>query len=164
MNSSQCGTGGYEWLTITVSIIKLAFAGTLPLYLRKAGAIVSIQIQLLTSSSMASSTPALIFLFLGITSELVGVIVVVYFARFPANPRGNTNRSTMMIMRGVSEVPTVLILIGIICLAAALVVEMVDISIGTAVAMSGVVFLGVFFCLFAWWVGISGRAAAPDQM
>jgi hypothetical protein len=111
---------------------------------------------------MASSTPALIFLFLGITSELVGVIVIVYFARFPANPRDNAYRSTMMIMRGVSEVPTVFILIGIICLAAALVVEMLEISIGTAVAMSGVIFLGVFFCLLAWWVGIGGRVARRD--
>jgi hypothetical protein len=131
------------------------------LYLRKAGAIVSIQIQLLTSSSIASSTPALIFLFLGITSELVGVIVIVSFARFPANPRDNASRST--IMRGVSEIPTVLILIGIICLAATLVVEMLGISVGTAVAMSGVLFLGVFFCLLAWWVGIGGKVARPDQ-
>jgi nucleoside permease NupC len=64
----------------------------------------------------------------------------------------------------ISEMPTVLILIGIICLAAALVVEMLEISIGTAVAMGGVLFLGVVFCPLAWWVGISGRAARPDQM
>lgn len=113
---------------------------------------------------MASSTPALIFVFLGITSELVGVILVVYFTRFPVNPRDTTYRSMTMILCGVSEVPTILILIGIICLVAALVVEMLDISLGTAVAMSGVLFLGVIFCLLASWVGIDGRAARPDHM
>jgi nucleoside permease NupC len=69
-----------------------------------------------------------------------------------------------MILRGVSEVPTVLILIGIICLAAVLVVEILEISIDTAIAMGGLLFLGVVFCPLAWWVGISGRAARPDQM
>jgi hypothetical protein len=112
---------------------------------------------------MASSTPALIFLFLGITSELVGVILIVYFTRFPANPRDNACRSTTAILHGVSEMPTILILIGIICLTAALVVEMLEISIGTAVAMSGVLFLGVFFCLLAWWVGIGGKVVKSDQ-
>jgi hypothetical protein len=111
---------------------------------------------------MASSTPALIFLFLGITSELVGILVV-YFTRFPASLRDNVYRSTMVILHGVSEMPTVLVLIGIICLAAALVVEMLGISIGTAVVMSGVLSLGVFFCLLAWWVGIGGRVAKLDQ-
>jgi hypothetical protein len=112
---------------------------------------------------MASSTPALIFIFLGITSELVGVILVVYFTQFPTNPRDNACRSTTAILHGVSEMPTVLVLIGIICLAAALVVEMLGISIGTAVAMSGILFLGVFFCLLAWWVGIGGSVAKLDQ-
>lgn len=69
-------------------------------------------------------------------SELVGVMLVIYFIRFPTNRRHKSRDVAQKIIQAASEVPTFLILMGIICVAAALVVEMLDVSVGTAIGMS----------------------------
>jgi hypothetical protein len=91
-------------------------------------------------------------------SELVGVMLIVY-VRFPSN---HARKSLRRIIRIASEVPTFLILIGIIGIAAALVVEMLDVSVGTAIAMGGILVVGIAFCVMAWCLGIGGRAMMLD--
>ena len=56
----------------------------------------------------------------------------------------------------------ILILIGIIGIAAALVVEMLDVSVGIAIAMIGILIAGIVFCVMAWCLGIGGRAIMLD--
>jgi hypothetical protein len=112
--------------------------------------IVSVQVQLLTSSSIALSTITRAFLTLGMMSELIGVMLVIYFLQFPANHNKNSN-VLRIIIRGGSEAPAVFILMGIIGVAVALVVEMLAVSVGTAITMASVLILGVVFCFVAWW-------------
>jgi hypothetical protein len=60
-------------------------------------------------------------------------------------------------------VPTFLIIIRIIFVAAALVVDVFDVSVGVAIAISVVLILGVLFCLLAWCLGMEGRNVIEDQ-
>jgi hypothetical protein len=156
------GTGGNELLTITVGhnnhIVCVASASSL--HRHQAGFVVSIQAQLLTSNVIASSTISRIFLVVGMIFELLGVMLVIYFTRFPAN---HSRKSWRAIFRVASEIPTLLIIIGIIFLAAALVVDLFDISVGTGVAISGVLIIGVLSCLLAWCFGMEGRIVNQDQ-
>jgi len=136
------GTKGYDLLVIT------------------AGLIISIQAQLVTSRSITPSIVLRIFLIVGMMSELVGVMLIIYFNRFPVN---HSSSSSHVIPRLASGLPTLLVLIGIISLAAALVVEVFDISIGAAAVMSGVLILGVIFCLCAWCFGAERRNVPNDK-
>lgn len=92
-------------------------------------------------------------------SELVSVVVIIYFVRFPGNHGHHcSNVYRTAIRRVASEVPAFLILVGILGIAVALIVEMLHISIGTAIAMSGIFIFGFVFCFLAWVLGIGGRA------
>lgn len=93
---------------------------------------------------------------MGLMSELVGVMLVIYI-RFPAHPVHQSRNAVRKIIRAASQVPTFLILIGIIGIAAALVVEMLDISLITAIAMSMVLIFGIVFCISAWCLGMGGK-------
>ena len=53
--------------------------------------------------------------------------------------------------------PIVLVLVGIVVLAAALVVEMLKMSVGIAFAMSGFLAFGIILCLLASCFGAYGR-------
>jgi hypothetical protein len=135
---------------------------TPPLYFFQIGIIVSIQVQLLTSNPMASSVIPRIFLTLGLTSELLGVMLVISFIRFPVNTRRESSNILRAIIRATSEAPTILFLMGVICVAAALVVDMLDVSIGTAVAMGCVLIGGGILCLLACCFGSRERFAMWD--
>lgn len=125
---------------------------------RQASIVVSIQVPLLTANSAELSVIPRIFLTLGLMSELVGIMLIVYFIRFPENDSHKSSNNLRTVNRAALEAPTFLILTGIIGVAVALVVEMLGISIGAAIAMSGVLILGVMFCFLAWYLGIGGRA------
>jgi small neutral amino acid transporter SnatA (MarC family) len=107
---------------------------------------------------MSFSTIPRIFLTLGLMSELVGVMLIIYI-RFPSK---HARKSQQKLIHIASEVPTFLILIGIVGIAAALVVEMLDISVGNAVAMGGILLLGIAFCVLAWCFGMGGKAMMLD--
>jgi hypothetical protein len=109
---------------------------------------------------MASSVIPRIILAVGMTSELVGVMLIIYFTWLPADHTRKSWRSTF---RVASELPAFLIIIGIVSLATALVVDVLDVSLGTAVALSGVLILGAIFCLCAWCFGMEGRNVIRDQ-
>lgn len=158
VNGLHEGTDGFEWLSIMVCRDNhTRVYASFNLY--QAGAVISIQVQLLTSSSMASSTIPRILLTVGLMSELIGVMLVIYFIRFHKKHRRKSSNIYRTAIRVLSELPTLFIFMGIIGVIAALVVDMFDVSVGTAIAMSGVLSLGVVFFVVAWCFGI-GRGAA----
>jgi hypothetical protein len=112
---------------------------------------------------MGSSITPRIFLTFGMMSELVGVMLVLYFMRFPTNYWHKPCNTSRILLRAASEAPTFLISLGIIGVAAALVVEMLDVSLGTAIAMTGLLSIAVVLCLLAWCLGLGGRAVVRDQ-
>jgi hypothetical protein len=130
-----------------------------PLTSNQAGIIVSIQVQLLTSSSPSSSALTRIFLTLGITSELLGVMLIVFFTRFSKYQSRELPGSAAyrVGIRIASELPAFFVLVGIVGVAAALVVETLDVSVGVAVAMSGVLILLIIFCFVVWCLEVGGR-------
>lgn len=67
-----------------------------------------------------------------------------------------------MIVHAASEAPVFLVLLGIICLAAALVVDTLEVSIGTGIAMTGVLIISVLLCFLAWCLGIGEKAPMWD--
>ena len=76
-------------------------------------------------------------------SELLGVILVVYFMRLFA---GQHQRPIPAVIVAAAEVPTILVLIGVVCMGAALVAEMVKVSAGVAIVMGGSLVFVVGFC------------------
>lgn len=110
-------------------------------FIMKAVAIIAIQLQLLAFSSIATARA---LLSMGIIMELLAMLLalcVVHSHNFNAvqYPR---SPSTLVL-----QIPTVLTLMGILGLGVALIVETLKTSLGTAVVMSGFLFLGVILCL-----------------
>jgi hypothetical protein len=96
----------------------------LTLILHQAGITLGVQIQLLTSDSNATTATARVLLTLAIISELFGVIIALNFLRFHKYTNNILPSEPLPIMtRLMSSMPTLLISIGILGLAAALVVE-----------------------------------------
>jgi len=119
----------------------------------KAGVIVTIQVQLLTSDSTAITTTTRTLLSFGVVLELLGILLAICFVQSYHPDEGRPRQAPSTLARLVSGVPIVLILTGIIGLAAALVVETFKVSLSIAIIMSGCLSIGVILCLLA----INGR-------
>jgi hypothetical protein len=113
----------------------------------KAVAIVAIQVQLLTSSSN-KTTRAL--LSIGIILELLAILFAICFVQMHnTHDSHHSQPLSTLSARLALRVPTVLILTGIVGLGAALVVDTLETSLGTAVAMSSFLIFGVVLCLLS---------------
>jgi len=124
----------------------------LPTYLStQAGAIITIQLQMLTSGSMATTTATRVLLFFGMTFELLAILLAICFIHSYQYSEGS--QRLPVLVRLASGTPIVFILMGIVGLAVALVVEMLKTSLGTAVAMTGFLLFGIILCLFASFFG-----------
>src|SRR5262245_62919807 len=86
------------------------------LTLLQAGVIVTIQVPLLTSNSMATSIAARAILSFGIIFELLGAMFAISFLQHPQN---DVRRG----MRFVKRLPYILVSFGIVGLAAVLLME-----------------------------------------
>lgn len=90
-------------------------------------------------------------------------MLITFSTRIPANGHKYfTIRQTTI--RVVLDLRSILIFVGIIGIAAALIVDMLEISTGTAIAMSCVFTVGVALCFFTWALGFSGRTAIWDAI
>jgi hypothetical protein len=124
----------------------------LPTYLStQAGAIITIQLQMLTSSAMATTTATRVLLFFGMTFELLAILLAICFIHSHQYPEGSQRLPALV--RLTSGTPVVFTLMGIVGLATALMVEMLKTSLGTAVAMSGFLIFGIILCLLASFFG-----------
>jgi hypothetical protein len=99
-------------------------------------AIVAIQVQLL---SMALSTASRAVLSISMILELLGILLAICLTQSTST----AHHHSQQLLTFVHRLPTLLILIGIIGLGAALVVETLETSLGTAVAMSSILLFGV---------------------
>ena len=99
---------------------------------------------MLTSGSTATTTTTRALLFIGMTFELLAILLAVTF----------TQSRPSTFLRVTSGLPIVLVLVGIVGLAVALVVEMLKVSVGTAAVMSGFLVIGIILCLLASFFGI----------
>jgi len=113
----------------------------------KAGVIVTIQVQLLASDSTAITTTTRTLLSFGVVLELLGILLAICFVQSYHPDEGRPRQALSTLARLVSGVPIVLILTGIIGLAAALVVETLKASLSIAFIMSGCLIIGVILCL-----------------
>jgi hypothetical protein len=118
----------------------------------QAGAIITIQLQMLTSGSMATTATTRALLFFGMTFELLAILLAICF--FQSQHYSEDSQRPLALLRMASGVPVVLVWMGIVGLASALVVEMLKTSLGTAVAMSGFLIFGIILCLLASCVGV----------
>ena len=124
----------------------------LPIYLStQAGAIITIQLQMLTSDSMATTTTTRALLFSGMIFELLAILLAICFIHSHQYPEDSQRLPALV--RLASGTPIVFTLMGIVGLASALVVEMLKTSLGTAVAMSGFLIFGIILCLLALFFG-----------
>ena len=98
---------------------------------------------MLTSGSTATTATTRALLFVGMTSELLAILLAVTFAQ--SRPSAFLHLA--------SGVPIVLVLTGIVGLVVALVVEMLKVSVGMAAAMSGFLAIGIILCLLALFFG-----------
>ena len=121
----------------------------------KAVAIVTIQLQLFTSGSIDTTTTTRALLAIGMTFELLAILLSIRFLQYFEDSRPSQPLSTIFCLA--SRVPVVLVLVGIVGLAVSLVVEMLKTSLSTAVAMSGFLIFGIIFCLLALCFGAYGR-------
>jgi hypothetical protein len=116
-------------------------------FFTQAGAIITIQLQMLTSGSMATTTTTRALLFFGMTFELLAILLAICFIH--SHQYSEDSQHLPALVRLASGTPIVLTLMGIVGLATALVVEMLKTSLGTAVAMSGFLIFGIILCLLA---------------
>jgi len=101
-------------------------------------AIVAIQVQLI---SVVADSAAHALLSIGLILELLGILLAICFVRthnVDIQPRSSLARLTL-------RMPTFLIFTGIVGLGAALVVETLQTSLGTAVTMSSFLISELFF-------------------
>jgi len=136
-NSLSIGHGGWQVVT--------------------AVAIVTIQVQLLSSGSLDNTPTTNALLSFGIILELLSILFAICFIQSQHDhPDGNhphpQHLSTLAYLAW--GAPTVLILMGIVVLGIALVVEMLKTSMGTAFAMSSFLIIGVLFCLLGSLRGV----------
>ena len=119
----------------------------------KAGVIVTIQVQLLTSDSMAITTTTRTLLSFGVILELLGILLGICFVQSYHPDEDRPRQAPSTLVRLASGVPIMLILTGIVGLAAALIAETLKTSLSTAFIMSGCVIVGVIVCLLV----VNGR-------
>jgi len=132
------------------------FSGEYERQVVTAGIIVTIQIQLLTSGSMAIATTTRALLSFGVILELLGILLAICFVQLHHPDERHPLQTQSTLVRLTSGVPNVLILTGIIGLATTLVVETLKTSLSMAVVMSGciVTVSGVALCLFTSFRGL----------
>jgi hypothetical protein len=110
-------------------------------------AIVAIQAQLLTSRSNKTTRA---FLSIAIILELLAILFTICFVQMHnAHDSHHSQPLLALSARLALRVPTVLVLAGIVGLGAALVVDTLETSLGTSVAMSIVLIFGVVLCLLS---------------
>jgi hypothetical protein len=126
----------------------------------KAVAIVAIQVQLLTSSS--NKTACALFS-IGIILELLGILFAICFVQMRNANDGHHPQPLSTLVRLALRVPTVLVLAGIVGLGTGLVVETIETSLGTAIAMSSFLVFGVVLCLYIQKVDI-GNDNSVEQI
>jgi len=97
-----------------------------------AGTIVTIQVQLLTSGSVAISTTAQVLLSCGMILELLGILLAICFGQYRHSEDNRSSQPSPTLVRLALGAPTVLILAGIVGLVAALIAETLQMSLGTA--------------------------------
>jgi hypothetical protein len=125
----------------------------------QAVAIVTIQLQLLTSGSMATTITTRALLFIGMTFELLAILLAISFPQFQQYPEEHHPLlPRAALVRLALGMPIVLVFMGIVGLAAALVMETLKTSIGTAAAMSGFLVFGIILCLLASCFGAYSRS------
>jgi hypothetical protein len=100
---------------------------------------------------MATTTTTRALLFFGMIFELLAILLAICFLQSRQYSKDSQRPSALL--RLASGVPIVLLLMGIVGLAAALVVEMLKTSLGMAVAMSGFLIFGTILCLLALCFG-----------
>jgi hypothetical protein len=107
---------------------------------------------------MATTTTTRALLFFGMTFELLGILLAICFLQFHQYPEDiNSSQLLAMLVRLASGVPVVLVLMGIIGLAAVFVVEVIETSLSTAIAMSTFIVFGIILCLLATYFVLRGR-------
>ncbi|KIM82154.1 hypothetical protein PILCRDRAFT_820527 [Piloderma croceum F 1598] len=132
--STNFFSGGYERLVVTVRNVNHLDAPA--------------------SDSTAITTTTRTLLAFGVVLELLGILLAICFIQsYHPDEGGRPRQAPSTLARLVSGVPIVLILTGIIGLAAALVVETFKVSLSIAIIMSGCLRIGVILCLLA----INGR-------
>jgi len=114
-----------------------------------AGIILTIQVQLLTTSSMVITTTTRGLLSIGVILELLGILLAICLVHSHHPDESRPPQPLSMLVRIMSGVPIVLILTGIIGLAVALVVETLKTSLSTAVVMGGFIISGIILCILA---------------
>jgi len=113
----------------------------------KAVAIIGIQVQMLTTDTTTIARSLLSF---GMILELVSIFISICFIQ---SRRSDAAQVPSTFVRLLARVPSILILAGIVVLGAALVVEMFEVSMGAAIAMSALLVCGVLVCLLAVYRG-----------
>jgi hypothetical protein len=116
----------------------------------KALAVIGIQIQLLTSASITISATARAILCLGITFELLGLILIISFPT-------HSSETLPLIFSLVPRMYTIPVLLGILGLAVTVMLEAVDASLGAAIFMGCILALSGMSCLLALWLRAYGR-------
>jgi hypothetical protein len=100
--------------------------------------------QMLMANNITTTTYSL--LSFGMILQLLGIFISICFAQ-SRQTEGTQVPSTLV--RLLMRVPTVLISLGIMGLGSAFVVETVEVSMGTAIAMSFFLAIGVVVCVLA---------------
>ena len=98
---------------------------------------------MLTSGSTTTTSTTRTLLYVGITFELLAILFAI-----------TLTQSRMYMSAWVRGVPIVLVSMGIVGLAVALMVEMFKVSVGMAAVMCGLLVVGVGFCIFALFFGV----------
>ena len=111
----------------------------------QAAGILGLELQLLATNSLVTTTTTRTILSFGIIFELLGLLHLICIP-IPQHTEG-----IPLFLRLVSRVPTMLILMGMLGLATALVVETVKLSLNVAIGMGCTFFLGGTVCLLTSW-------------
>jgi hypothetical protein len=111
----------------------------------QAAGILGLEVQLLTTISLATTPTTHTILSYGIIFELLGLILLICI------PIPQRTEGIPLSLRLVLRVPTMLILMGMLGLATALVVETVKLSLNVAIGMGCTFVLGGTVCLITLW-------------
>jgi hypothetical protein len=111
----------------------------------KAFGIIAIQVQLLLAPTLNKITRAL--LSIGIVLELLGILFAICSVQIRNADDAHHFQPLSNFDHVALRVPIVLILTGVVGLGAALVVETLETSLGTAVTMSSFLIFGVVSCI-----------------
>lgn len=137
----------YGCQIVTVCRHCFTFEPNLPI--PKAGVIITVQVQLLTSDWSSTDTIIRALLAFGLVLELLSIVLATCLAQYTRKPNLPPSESTFI--RLTRETPIVLILVGILSLAAAFITEMRHWSLASMIVMSGMLVLGLALCSSILW-------------